>query len=799
MINKAKRQIRSDERNRGQGGKPAAYRYMCLFISALVILSSASVVLAQEGVIGEILIKGNRNITDKQILGRVRSREGVVFEESTADKDVERIAELPGVESSYYNKREVEGKIQLAFVVVEKNLIRSIDFVGNKRNKDSRLSKELGFKRGNYLDPIQAEEGRGAIVAYYHKKGYAFAGVNLDTEQLSKGDVVYKIQEGARVKIASVKFEGNKAIKSKTLKKAVKTKEKKWFFLRKYYQESTLTGDEARLQKIYQRKGFLNTDIEVRRGFSEDKSKIYITFEINEGKVYVVNEVSLSGNQHFDKERLEDEINLKKGQVYSSLKADSDAKRILSLYHRNGFVNATVGSERIFISEREVTAHFIITEGERFKIGQVNITGNEETQDKVIRRVLNEYEFKPGQWYNADIARGNGNGELEKRIQRSTMMESATITPRGETSGLRDAQVSVVEGRTGMVMLGAGVASDSGVIGQLSIEQRNFDISDKPESFYEFITGKAFKGAGQTLRINLQPGTRVSQYSISFTEPYLQDKPIQLDVIGSSWSRYRESFDEKRTKGYVGFEKRYKNDWRGSIGIRAENVKVESIDNDAPQEIRDVEGDNNLFGIKIGLSRRLTDDIYNPAKGYSFNVGYEQVGGEGSFGILSGVYRRYTTLYKDLLERKTVLSTKFLAATTVGDAPPFEKFYAGGSGTYGVRGFDYRGISTRDVSVNSAGVPLDNDKDEPIGSDWIFLANGEVTVPLVSDNFSALFFLDSAAIDTGGYRASVGTGIQILIPQWFGPVPMRFELATPLRKDDADETRVFSFSVGRLF
>jgi outer membrane protein assembly factor BamA len=62
-----------------------------------------------------------------------------------------------------------------------------------------------------------------------------------------------------------------------------------------------------------------------------------------------------------------------------------------------------------------------------------------------------------------------------------------------------------------------------------------------------------------------------------------------------------------------------------------------------------------------------------------------------------------------------------------------------------------------------------------------------------------LFFVDTGMIDTGGYRVSVGTGIQILLPQWFGPVPMRFELATPLLKDSGDETRVFSFSVGRLF
>ncbi|MHC4144093.1 MAG: BamA/TamA family outer membrane protein, partial [Planctomycetota bacterium] len=92
------------------------------------------------------------------------------------------------------------------------------------------------------------------------------------------------------------------------------------------------------------------------------------------------------------------------------------------------------------------------------------------------------------------------------------------------------------------------------------------------------------------------------------------------------------------------------------------------------------------------------------------------------------------------------------------------------------------------------------ERKDPVGSDWIFLANGEIAVPLVGESVSALFFIDSGTIDTGKYRASVGTGIQIQIPQILGSmVPMRFEIATPFRRDDDDETQVFSFSMGSMF
>ena len=139
-----------------------------------------------------------------------------------------------------------------------------------------------------------------------------------------------------------------------------------------------------------------------------------------------------------------------------------------------------------------------------------------------------------------------------------------------------------------------------------------------------------------------------------------------------------------------------------------------------------------IAGIRLGIGRRTTDNRLRPTTGYEFNTGYEQLAGDHTFGLVTGSHVWYRTLHEDLAEQKTVLALKLLGATAVGDAPPFEKFYAGGTGEYGIRGFRYRGISTR------AGI-----NDDPVGSDWIFLANAEVTVPLVSESLAALFFIDS--------------------------------------------------------
>jgi len=736
--------------------------------------------------IGSIETAGNVSISDAEILSRVRSRVGELFDPETAAADARRIAELPGIEYSYYNTAVVDEKIKLVFVVVERNIVRSIIFVGNKEIQSSKLKKKLDLKIGDYLDSVLAESGRKAIIEFYQKKGFAFAAAGLDIEQLKAGKIIYTIEEGPRVRIDKVSFTGNSAVKTRTLKRATKTAGKRFLVLPRFYVDEELAMDITRLQNVYYERGFLDSGVTVKKEFSEDKSKIRLTFVIEEGSAYNVEKITITGNEYFDASRLQAELKLEQGQVYNERRVGAAAERLLKLYRENGFIEAKVEYSRGFISKSRVNIDFAITQGERFRIGRVDISGNEETQDRVIRRVLDEYDFQPGQWYNADIARGDGSGELEKYIRRRTLMETATITPVGQLAGQRDAQVSVIEGQTGMVMLGAGVASDSGVVGQFVFEQRNFDIKDWPESFGEFIRGKAFKGAGQSLRIALEPGTELSRYSINFTEPYFRDRPISLDVVGESFEWERESYDEQRLRAFVGFEKRYKNRWRRGISFRVENVDVGSVDSDAPKEIRDVKGDNRIAGVKLSIARDLTDDRFNPTKGAYFNAAYEQVAGDHTFGVLSGTYRRYKTLYEDFAGRKTVLAAKLHAATVVGDAPPFEKFYAGGSRS--IRGFEYRGVSTR------AGP----DKD-PIGSDWVVEASGELAIPLVSDTIAVLFFVDSGMIDSGGYRASIGTGIQIMLPQWFGPVPMRFELAVPMMKDGDDDTQVFSFSVGRLF
>ncbi|MHC4258876.1 MAG: BamA/OMP85 family outer membrane protein [Planctomycetota bacterium] len=787
----------------------------CLLI-ALLLLPAADA-HAQEYPVGSVKVTGNVSMETEKILSRVRSKVGDLFNEETANEDVGRIAALVGVASATYEWSLVDGRIQITFVIVEKDIVRSIEFIGNVRVSAKALRRRLGFLIRDYFDLMSAESGRAALEDYYLKKGFAFVVVVLESERLRQGRVVYRIEEGPRVKIHSVKFSGNKAIKTGKLKGVIKTDNKKWFLWLKNYNQKAVQKDLTKLQKVYYRKGFLNSSIGVEREFNEAKSRVRLTFVIAEGPAFTVNRINVTGATRLSEEQIRSRLRLEPGQVYNDKRANLDVKRVLSAYREAGFVDATVQQRRRFVSEDSVDVELQISEGERFRIGAIEITGNTQTQDKVIRRILDEYAFQPGRWYDADAAPETGRGDLERDIRYRALAESVAIRPRGEPYNCvpakevctTDVEVKVEEGKTGEWNWGAGISTDAGFIGQIIYEQRNFDISDPPKDFGELVSvfwptepgqpPRAFLGAGQNMRIALEPGTELSQYMVSFREPYFRDRPIELGIMGLSWERERESFEEGRLKAQFGFDqryqKRYRERWLKSIGFRAENVHVGSFDLDAPREIRNEKGDNLLAGIKFGIGKDLTDDPFTPGKGYIINASYEQLSGDHTFGILGVTHRMFRTLREDLLERRTILATKLHGSTVVGDAPTFEKFYGGGTGLYGIRGFEYRGVSTRGLQTNVA----NPQRKDPIGSDWIFLASSEVSVPLVGEEFAALFFVDTGAIDSGNYRAAVGAGVRIQIPRWFGPVPMEFALALPVMKDDEDDTEVFSFSVGRLF
>ena len=324
------------------------------------------------------------------------------------------------------------------------------------------------------------------------------------------------------------------------------------------------------------------------------------------------------------------------------------------------------------------------------------------------------------------------------------------------------------------------------------LDLQNFDHTRPPRSWRELFKFRSFFGAGQRLRVELQPGTDLSRFRLDFTEPYLRDKPVRFDFSLYLFDRGRDDYNEQRVGTTVSFGKRFKRGrlqgWSGEISFRLERVRIDDIDLFASSEIRDDEGSHLLTSTKVALARDRTDNRFLPSTGDRFRISYEQFGvfgGDHGFGKLQAKYQRYRTIKTDILDRKSVLEVRAEAGAIIGDAPVFERFYAGGTGS--IRGFDFRGVG-----------PRDGIDDNNIGGDYLLLLGAEYSYPLFGENVRGHVFIDSGTAGTGAFRAAIGTGVRLTV-NVFGPVPLEFNLAFPISSGSGDDEQVFSFLVGKLF
>jgi outer membrane protein insertion porin family len=482
-------------------------------------------------------------------------------------------------------------------------------------------------------------------------------------------------------------------------------------------------------------------------------------------------------------------MELKEGAFIRDEVLKEDIKRIDDLYGEIGYVDARTTNTFDFVDEPGlIILNLDVDERKRSRFGRITIRGNSRTKDEVVRR---ELRFYPGEDYNTVKAR-----EAEQHLKDTGLFTKATITPLADIEGEREAVVNVEEADTVQFIIGIGVSTDSGVLGNLTIDNRNFDIADWPRTWGEFLRGQAFRGDGQRLRLSFEPGTELTRFRIDFTEPYFLDMPVRLDLSAYLFERDRESYDEQRIGFIPALSKRFESgflkNWAIEGALRVEGVDIDDVRALASRQIRDVSGNSTLTSVKGTIAHDTTDSRIVPSKGHRFTLGWEQVGalgGDYDFGKPIASFVWYKTMRTDIFDRKSVLALRADAGYIVGDAPVFERFYAGGFGS--MRGFRFRGISPR------AGI-----WDDKVGGDFILLAGGEYSVPLYSDNVRGVAFLDMGTVEEDfgvtSWRASVGFGLRINL-NFFGPVPLVFDFGFPIASEDQDDEQVFNFSFGASF
>jgi outer membrane protein assembly factor BamA len=352
--------------------------------------------------------------------------------------------------------------------------------------------------------------------------------------------------------------------------------------------------------------------------------------------------------------------------------------------------------------------------------------------------------------------------------------------------GWVDIDVNAQEGRTGKLMFGAGVNSNAGVVGSFVWDESNFDIYRPPTSFADIIEGRAWRGGGQRFRLEAAPGDQVSRYQISWTDPYFLYTDYSLSVSGFYFNRYYPDWVEDRWGGRVAVGRQFTPEWSGNVALRLEEVVMRNVENPHPAFVDPYIGSSFLSTVRVSGTHDTRDSSMMPTEGHYFDAGYEQAFNDFNFPRVDTEFRQYFTLFNrpDGTGRQ-VLTMAGSLGWSGDDTPVFERYYAGGFQSF--RGFAFRGVTPRAGNFSTGGT-------------FQALGTVEYRVPVTADDMiNVVAFTDFGTVDDevtlAKFRASAGFGVRVVIPA-MGPVPLAFDFAFPIVKEDTDDEQIFSFYVG---
>jgi len=738
---------------------------------------------AREAKVVEVVIEGSKRVDANRILSQMTLRKGSLYTPSAANEDFKRIYSLGEFDNVVLVPEPVAGGLRLRVIVTERPLLKSIEFVGAKEIKPKKLRKLTDLSEGMPLDRHRLLVASSVIVEEYKRRGFYFAEAKLQRDLLeAEGIARFTISEGPKVRVRKVKYSGNDSIGAGTLNGKIGTKARLWPLRSGEFSIQELELDVAKIKSYYLQQGFLDVEVGRSLEFNARKTRVVVEFIVKEGSRYRVASVTVRGADKLSPAYLAEAMKLQPGAFYTTDALKVDMEYIVDSYGRVGYVHTTVRPKTEYTTQAgKLDIIFEVSEGPKVTIGEIKITGNQITRQKVL---LRELEFEPG-----DTADSREIEEARKRLMQTQLFTVADISllpTRDET--IEDVLVNVEEGNTAQLIFGAGVSSNAGLIGNISVRQKNFDITRWPRGWGD---PGAFRGAGQQFRIVLEPGVERQQYSIGFTEPYLFDRKLRLDTSGSFYQRDRDVYDEKRLGGQTSIGKNLRRYWYGSLGLRTEAIEIDDVADDAPTDVFDVEGGSFLSAANVRVIRDKTDSFFVPTTGSRLGLTVEQagaLGGDYTFTKFIVDGKRYWTVTEDVLGRRSVFKLKGRVGFAPGDPPIFERFYAGGQGT--IRGFEFRGVG-----------PFE--RDEPIGGDFLLLLGSEYEFPLFGKNFSGVVFLDSGTVEQDAsistMRAAAGFGLRFKVYMFGAPVPFALDFGFPLVKDGDDETQIFSFSIAWSF
>lgn len=511
------------------------------WLSAVVFLLVTPALLpgvfAQETrIVENVDIRGNRSIPTDTIKLYIQTKKDDLYNEQQVQRDYQAVLAqgyFDEFESRVYVEEGPRGGVIVVFYVKERPVIRDITYEGLKSVQESDIIQRFREKRvqvtkESRYDPVAVEQAKRVLAEILAEKGKPNAQIDPQVEEISATTVAinFAINEGRRVRVTSIDFEGNEVFSDRKLRRAMKLVKQSSFLTvftsKDIYDKRKLDEDLQRVRIYMGEKGYIRPQIgepEIEEVgevglpipiFGRKGDGIKIKIPIKEGKQYKFGKITAEGNTLFTEEQILAVTGMKTGDIASAkVIREGVFERLRKLYGRSGYIQATTDLSQSF-NDADSTVDFtiIIEEGKPFRVRRIEFKGNSITRDPVLRReiLVNEGEIYNQELFDLSRLRLNQLGYFEEIKEEDVQFRT------DERNGYVDIDINVKEKGRQQISFTGGVSGIGGSFIGIS-----------------YSTNNLF-GYGESLGLDIAAGNRQRNISVSFTEPYLRGRPISLGV-----------------------------------------------------------------------------------------------------------------------------------------------------------------------------------------------------------------------------------------------------------------------------
>lgn len=761
--------------------------------SALVApgVARAQAAAAQQGAVQRIIVVGNERIEQSTILSYLPIGVGDTVDPARIDLALKALFRTDLFSDVKVGLSDGDLTIQ----VVENPIINRVVFEGNSGLKEDKLRDEITVRPRGIFTRAKVQSDVQRIIELYRRSGRISAAVTPKIVELpqKRVDLIFEISEGEKSGVLGVNFLGNVEFSDNDLRDVVVTEESAWyrfFSNNANYDPDRLEYDKEQLRKHYRNRGFYDFRvISAVAELSSARNGFAVTYTLEEGPRYRFGKISVETElKKLDTAVLTQLVPIRSGDLYEDERIETATDALTFAAGAAGFASVDVRPRYVADpATRTVNVVFQVNEGPRVYVNRIDIIGNTQTLDHVIRRELNLVE---GDAYNrALVDRSENNLKALGFFKEVTIEETPTAN-----ADRTDLLVTVEEQATGELTFSAGYSSVDQLMIDLGITQRNF------------------RGRGQDARARVSWGSYRQQLDFSFTEPRFLDRNLRAGVDLyyfvydlSDYSSYRTT--SLGTNLRIGFPLTADAFMTMRYVLREDDVDVPGIFCDPSQQqvsqtLCDQRGryTTSLLGYQVTLDRR--NDPVRPTRGFFASLAQDLAGLGGDVNYLRSELEGgwYYGFNKDFVLSLSG-SAGYIGAWGDDVIRINDRFYKGGNS---FRGFRVAGIGPRDISFG---------RSDALGGEAFAIGSAELTIPTfipqqygirasVFTDVGTLGILDDK-IKTGAdgkpipgiyddlsLRASAGLSVF-----WRSPMgPIRFDFSQILQREDYDRVETFRFS-----